>query len=292
MPISATRSRRRAEPVTGVPGDPPAEGASERPAVAAPETIDGREVRRDGFYGGRFTVFQPKGWGYRSGLDALLLAACFAPATSGRIVDLGAGSGVVGMAAAERAAEATVTLVEAEPVMASLCRHSLAMAENSALAARLSVAEIDISARRAEREAAGLMDCAFDLVLTNPPFHPANHRRSPDPVRERALSAGMPLERWLAVAAALLAPKGRLVTVLRADLLGGAIAALEPRLGGLAVVPVHTRMGAPAERILIAGTRGSKAPLRLLPGIALGDADGASTPLSREIAAGTAEIAI
>ena len=257
-------------------------------------TIDGRPVRLDAFHGGGFAVFQPKGWGYRSGLDAMLLAACVAPDFDGRIADLGAGSGVVGLAAAFRAPAAAVTLAEAQPIMAMLCRHSLALPQNAALVARLSIAEIDIGAGRPAREAAGLCDSAFDLVLTNPPFHPANHRRPPDPVRDKALFAenGMSLDRWFAIAAALLAPKGRLVTVLRADRLGEVLQALEPRLGAVTVLPVHTRTGAPAERVLVAARQGTRAPLRLLEGIALDDGAGRPTELSEQIAGGIATLAL
>ncbi|WP_245308834.1 methyltransferase [Aurantimonas sp. 22II-16-19i] len=266
--------------------------ASATTEAAPPDEPDDRPVRLDAFYGGAFAVLQPKGWGYRSGLDALLLAAAVPARTSGRIADLGAGSGVVGLAAAARAPAAHVTLVEAQPVMAALCRRSLALAENARLAPRLAIAHVDIAERRATREAAGLTDGVFDLVLTNPPFHPANHRRPPDPVRERALfpADDMPLDRWLAVAAALLSPRGRLVTVLRADRLGEALAALQPRLGGLAILPVHTRVGAPAERIVVAARKGTRAPLRLLEGIAAADGAGKTNDLALRISAGTADL--
>ncbi|MCE7027668.1 tRNA1(Val) (adenine(37)-N6)-methyltransferase [Jiella avicenniae] len=255
-------------------------------------TIDGRPVRLDAFHDGGFAVFQPKGWGYRSGLDAMLLCACVAPGFAGRIADLGAGSGVVGFGAALRAPEASVALVEAQPIMASLCRQSLALPQNAHLARRIAVAEIDIGSGRPSREAAGLGDSAFDLVLTNPPFHPANHRRPPDPVRERALfpADGMSLGRWFAVAAALLAPKGRLVAVLRTDRLGEVLQAIEPRFGEATVLPVHGRAGAPAERVVVAARKGTRAPLRLLEGIALDDGAGGPTALSGKIARGIATL--
>ncbi|WAP70225.1 tRNA1(Val) (adenine(37)-N6)-methyltransferase [Jiella pelagia] len=256
--------------------------------------IDGRPVRLDAFYGGGFAVFQPRGWGYRSGLDAMLLAACVSPAFAGNVADLGAGSGVVGLAAAFRATGAAVTLAEAQPIMTALCRHSLALPHNAAAAGRLSVVAVDIGAGRPAREAAGLNDSTYDLVLTNPPFHPSNHRRPPDQVRDRALFAAedMSLDRWFTVAAALLAPKGRLVAVLRADLLGAALGALEPRLGAVTVLPAHTKAGTPAERILVSARKGTRAPMRLLEGICLHDFDGRPTMLSQDIAGGTATLAL
>ncbi|MBO0904499.1 tRNA1(Val) (adenine(37)-N6)-methyltransferase [Jiella sonneratiae] len=260
--------------------------------------IGDRPVRLDAFCGGGFSLYQPKGWGYRSGLDAMLLAACVAEGFDGRIADLGAGSGAAGFAAAHRAPAARVTLAEVQPTMAALCRRSLTFAGNAAVASRIAVAEVDLRTARGSREAAGLADAGFDLVLTNPPFHAPGDRRPPDPVRDRALFASddLPLARWFAVAAALLSGKGRLVAVLRTDCLGPAIAALDGRsggrLGGVTVLPVHTRAGAPAERILIAAAKDSRAPLTLIEAIVLNDAAGRPTLLSDAIAGGRATLAL
>ena len=63
-------------------------------------------------------MLQPQN-GYRAGLDAVLLAAA-APATPGiRVLDVGAGVGVVGLAVARRIADAHVTLVERDPLLAA-----------------------------------------------------------------------------------------------------------------------------------------------------------------------------
>lgn len=251
-------------------------------------------ARVDTFHGGRFAVRQPVGWGYRSGLDAMLLAACVPTESSGRIVDIGAGAGVVGLGAASRAIEAEITLVESRPEMAGLARQSLQLEENAAISRRVRVVELDIGAKRAQREAAGLDDTSFDLVLTNPPFHPQDHRRPVDPSRNAALfgEGEVSLERWLSISAALLSPRGRMAMICRADLLGEALAAISDRLGDLRILPVHTRHGAPASRVLIAGTRGSQAPLCLLPGIDLRALDGSETMLAREISAGSVTLGL
>ena len=60
----------------------------------------------------------------------------------------------------------------------------------------------------------------------------------------------------------------------RADALPALLPAFAGRLGDLALRPVHPRADAPAIRLLISGTKGSKAPLRLLPGLTLHEADG------------------
>ena len=62
------------------------------------------------------------------------------------------------------------------------------------------------------------------------------------------------------------------------------------KLGGLAILPVHTRVGAPAERIVVAARTGTRAPLRLLEGIAAADGAGKTNDLALRISAGTADL--
>ena len=43
------------------------------------------------------------------------------------------------------------------------------------------------------------------------------------------------------------------------------------RFGGICVLPLHPRADEPAKRIIVSGIKGSKQPLRLLPGVVLHD---------------------
>ena len=60
------------------------------------------------------------------------------------------------------------------------------------------------------------------------------------------------------------------------------------RLGAVAMRPVHPRSDADAIRVLVTGVKGSRAPLRFLPPLALHDASGAFTPLSEAVHRGEA----
>ncbi|RIX98815.1 methyltransferase [Aureimonas flava] len=228
-------------------------------------------VTCDAFLGGAFHLLQPARGGLRSGDDALLLAATVEPGQGGLAADLGSGAGAVALAAAVRAPGLHVVLAERNRAMAELARGTLALPENAALAGRLHLAELDLLQPRPAREAAGLADAAFDLVLTNPPFHPAGGRVSPHPMRASAKGVPDPAftGRWLAVAAALLRHGGALRMIGRPDQLAEIARACDNRLGGLCVRAVHSDAHAPAIRILVAATRGSRAPLRLLPPLVL-----------------------
>ena len=75
----------------------------------------------------------------------------------------------------------------------------------------------------------------------------------------------------------MLGPAGRLVMIHRPDALGAILAAIKSRLGGVAILPVYPTLGASAHRLLVSGVKGSKAPLRLAPGLILHGADGRLT---------------
>jgi tRNA1(Val) A37 N6-methylase TrmN6 len=219
--------------------------------------------------------------GHRVGLDAVLLtAAAWGPAPRG-IVDVGAGVGAVGLALARHYPGAEVDLVEIDPETAALAR---ANAEANGLTARVVAADV---LSPPSRRAAGLVDGAADLVATNPPFYDAATARiSPDPARARAHALAAPLSDWLRASLALLAPGGRFAMIHRADALPEIYAALERRLGAVAVRPVHPRADADAIRVLVTGVKGSRAPPRLLPSLVLHKADGRATPAAAALHAG------
>ena len=87
-----------------------------------------------------------------------------------------------------------------------------------------------------------------------------------------------PLAGWIRACLALLAPGGTFVMIHRPDALPAILAAADSRLGALALLPVHPRADAPAHRLLVSGRKGSKAPLRIVPGLVLHGADGRLTP--------------
>lgn len=262
----------------------PAESeASPEPAI---------ETTVDGFYAGRFHLLQPKRRGFRAGLDSLLLAASLPATRQGPAADLGAGAGAAGLAAAVRCPGLRISLIENDSLMAELARRSVALPGNAALAARLTVVEADLLGGRAARLAAGLADGGFRTVLTNPPFHPAGGRRSPDALRDAARAVRGPrfLTEWIRTAAALLETGGLFAMIARPDGLEDILSAAANRLGDLRIVPVHSRAGHPAIRILVHARKGSRAMLSLLPPVVLNDAGGQATPLSRAIATGEAAI--
>jgi tRNA1(Val) A37 N6-methylase TrmN6 len=223
----------------------------------------------DAALGGRLILRQPAR-GHRFGHDAILLAAS-TPAAAGEVaIDLGAGVGAAGLAVARRVAGITVRLVEIDPELADLAGENAA---RNGFGDRVTAHALDVAAAPA---AAGLDPGHVDRVLMNPPFHEAGRAQaSPDARRRVAhVAPAGALATWLGTAALLLRPGGTLTLIYRADGLGELVGALEPAFGAVAVQPVHPKPGAAAIRILLRATKGSSAPLSLLPGLVLNGEDG------------------
>jgi tRNA1(Val) A37 N6-methylase TrmN6 len=231
-------------------------------------------LSEDRWLGGRLVLLQPKR-GHRVGTDAALLVAAAGDARQGRIVDVGAGVGAVGLALAQRNPLASVDLVEIDPELTALAKGN---AERNGLQERTRVLRLDVLNPR-ERRDAGLAEPA-SCVVTNPPFFDANAvRASPDEGKARAhvlagAEAGATLADWIQASLAMLAPGGRFVMIHRPEALSAILAAIGRRLGALALLPVHPTIGASAHRLLVSGVKGSKAPLRIAPGLVLHGADG------------------
>lgn len=224
----------------------------------------------DAFHRGRFHLVQPKGRGHRAGMDAMLLAALVDAQGPVRVADLGAGAGAAGMAVAARLEAAAVTLYERSAEMAAYARKSLALAENAAIRDRVCVVEADVTLKGRARVAAGLPDDAFDHVIMNPPFNDASDRRTPDALRAEAhaMTEGL-FEDWLRTAGAILKPGGQVSLIARPQSIGEIVAACGRRFGGLEIVPLHPRPGEDAVRVLASAVKGSRARLRLRPGLVM-----------------------
>ena len=235
-------------------------------------TAERSGVTDDAVLGGRLRLLQPAK-GHRIGHDAILLAAATAAKPGEHAVDLGAGVGAAGLAVASRVEGLRVTLVEVDPALVALAADN---AERNGLASRVHVVTLDVGAPARSFAAAGLKPGAADRVLMNPPFQDvARQKLSPDAARRLAHAASADLlPVWIRTAARLLSARGVLTLIWRADGLADVLAALGRGFGGVAMVPVHPKPGAPAIRILVRAAKQSRAPLTIYPGLMLNDVDG------------------
>ncbi|KAA6204713.1 MAG: methyltransferase [Candidatus Tokpelaia sp.] len=233
------------------------------------------DYSRDIFHRGRFCLIQPRRCGHRSGIDAMILAACLPRDFAGLAADFGAGSGAVGLAALARCRQARLALVENSAFMLDYTQKTLNEPLNAAFAGRVRLIAADIGLKGQARAFAGLADNMFDFVLMNPPFNDRRDRPTPDDEKARAhiLREGL-LEDWLRTAAVTLRPQGGLALIARPQSLNDVLAACRGRFGALQIVPVYPREEHAAIRFILRGIRGSRSALQFMPPLILHGADG------------------
>jgi tRNA1Val (adenine37-N6)-methyltransferase len=210
------------------------------------------ELSRDAFLGGRLHLWQPLK-GYRAATDPVLLAAACPAAPGKTVLDLGCGAGTAALCLATRVPGVLLTGLELQPDYAALARRNAA--ENGLA---LEVVEGDLAAMPAA------LRRGFDHVIANPPYYPKGGTPSPQPGRDLALRAEVPLAEWVAAAARRLSPGGWLTMILGTDGLPEVLAALSPRLGSAAVLPLAARKDRPALRVILQARKGGRAGFRLL----------------------------
>lgn len=222
-----------------------------------------------GFLGGRLSLLQPAR-GHRAGTDAILLAAAAPRESCGLVLDLGAGVGAAGLAIAATRPATTIGLVEKEPDLAGLAQENLRL---NGFLDRGRVYQADLLSP-VSRRAAGLLDGAAALIITNPPFHdPGRVRLSPRQDKRRAHAMGdagpAALARWIRASLALAEPGGSLILIHRPDVLPVILESLAGRAGNITILPVQPRDGALAIRVLVRARKGSRAPLVIAPALVL-----------------------
>jgi tRNA1Val (adenine37-N6)-methyltransferase len=217
------------------------------------------------FLDGRVAVEQPE-TGFRSGTDAVMLAAAV-PAQPGQsVLELGAGSGTASLCLAHRVPSLLVTGVEIDADVAQLA------SRNAGTKARIVRADIFDLPPELRRD--------FDHVFANPPFH-ENGQQSPDPARARALSDDGSLSQWLSLGLQRTVSGGFFTAIIRADRIPEALAALGQK--GVNLLPLWPRAGMAAKRAILLARKGSKAPFHLLSGLVLHEADGRYTDETQAI---------
>lgn len=207
-------------------------------------------LTKDAFLGGKLHLLQPK-FGYRAGVDSVLLAASV-PAVAGQtVLDLGCGVGAAGLCLAARVPDVQLTGIEVQQEYAELAKRNGGDAIDVVVA---DLADLPLTVRQKQ----------FDHVLANPPYYDrAASRAATDMGREAALGEATPLAVWVKVAAKRLAPKGYAHFIHRVERLPEILAAMSPRLGSVEVLPLSPRVGRAAELVIVRGRKNGRAAFRL-----------------------------
>ena len=220
------------------------------------------------FLGGRVRARQPE-TGFRSGTDAVLLAAAVPAQAGEQVLELGAGSGVATLCLAARVSGLTALGVELDDGLADLARQN---ALASGLEAEFACADIFALPPVLKRD--------FDQVFANPPFH-GEGQHPPHPTRARALMDNGTLRQWLNIGLQRTVSGGYFTSIFRADRLAEVLGGFSGV--GVNIMPIWPRAGTPAKRVILLARKGSRAPSELLPGLVLHEADGRYTDAAEAV---------
>lgn len=217
------------------------------------------EVTRDAFLGGKVHVFQPRK-GFRSGVDAVLLAASVQARAGDHVLELGCGVGVAALCLHARVPGLRLTGVEVQAAYAALAEKNAA-----SNGAALQVVCADLRALPG-----ALRQQQFTHVMMNPPyFDRASGPSAVDRGRDTALAGDTPLGDWLDVALRRLAPKGTLTLIQHITRLPEVLAHLQGRLGSLRLLPIAGRDSTRPNLFILQGRHSGKAPFALQPTLTL-----------------------
>jgi tRNA1(Val) A37 N6-methylase TrmN6 len=164
-----------------------------------------------------------------------------------------------------------VTAVEIDPALCALARSN---AGRNGFVSRFETVQADVTAAGKVLDAAGLHRESYDHVIANPPFHAAGTVRTAASKATAHVMHKDSLHAWIGFLTAMAAPRGSITLIHRPEALGALVKLLEGRFGDVAVFPLFPRQDEAASRIILQGRKGSRAPLRLLPGLILHEADG------------------
>ena len=234
------------------------------------------EETLDSILGGALRLYQPRR-GYRFSVEAVLLARFAAARPAARVLELGAGCGVVALMFAALARPREVVALEIQRALAAL------IARNAALNGLGVVRAVcaDLRSRRALNAAGG-----FDLVLANPPFRARESGRE-SPLAGRRLARGeaaATLEDFVAAAARYARHGGHAAFVFAAARSAELISALRAhRLEPKRIRFVHPYPAARASTMLVEARKGGGVEVEVEPALVMYDAPGVYSDEARAL---------
>ncbi|MBO7605334.1 MAG: methyltransferase domain-containing protein [Elusimicrobiaceae bacterium] len=213
-------------------------------------------ITNDYLLGKKVKIFQKKD-GYKTSSDAVLLSSFVQSAKDGyHILDVGSATGGISLCLAYRLKNANIAGFEIQPDLADLANLS---AEANGFS-NLKYFTHDIKQKKAPFDF-----CSFDAVVTNPPYAKDG---SVSPNKSKALAHtqnDMTLEQWLSFCLKMLKPFGKLYLIHKAEALDEILNILYQKTGDITILPIYSKKGQNATRVIIRAQKDSKAPLKILP---------------------------
>ncbi len=212
---------------------------------------------------------------YRASVDAVFLSALVGRAAPGeRILDVGSGTGAVSLCLAHRFPNCQITGLELQPRLAELSNLS---ADANGFT-NLCYLNCDIRNPLPEIE-----NGSFHHVITNPPYS-RGEMPSPNPSKATAHNfKQFDLPSWIDFCLKKIRPQGYFYIINRAEAIDNILFCLHGKTGNISIVPLYSKAGQPAKRVLIRARKNSKAPARIMPGLIVHNEKGGYSQAAEKI---------
>lgn len=208
----------------------------------------------------KIKIFQPKD-GYRAAIDAVFLSSIIDESKireADKILDVGSGTGAVSLCLAYRLKQKklNITGLEIQSQLADLSNKS---AKENGFDNFLHYDVCDI------RQKTSLVAGSYDFVVTNPPF--SDHdMTSPNESKKFAHNhQDFDLTSWLSFALKMLKPKGYIALIHRTEALNEIVSAMYNKAGNIQILPLYSKEGQRAKRIIVLAQKGSHGVTSILP---------------------------
>lgn len=209
------------------------------------------------FLGGKLKVYQPKK-GFRFGIDSVILAYFLNLKPFQKILEVGAGSGIISLIALTRFSRCKIWALEREPTFIECLKKNVLL---NNFKERFFIITGDFSLPPFKFE-------SFDVLFSNPPYFEAGRgRESPYEEKNRACrEKNLDLEGFIKKTSQLLKNRGNLFLVFTAYRMAELIYLLKKyRLEPKTLRLVHSYPGKEARLVLIRAVKNGGKELRILP---------------------------
>lgn len=211
-------------------------------------------------------------------MDSVLLARFVSVRRSDRVLELGAGSGVVSLAIAALHGPREIVAIEIQPELVAM------VDRNAQLNGFASIQAIEADLRKIKH--IKVRANSFDVVIANPPYRARNAgRESPNEKRRIARSeTASTLEDFVMATARYARGGGRAAFVFVADRFAELISIVrEHRMEPKRIRFVHPYMNKPATTVLLEARKGGGVEVCVEPPLILYDAPGVYSRQAREL---------
>jgi tRNA1(Val) A37 N6-methylase TrmN6 len=212
--------------------------------------------------------------GFKTSIDAVLLAAACPAKQGDSILDLGCGVGSAGLSVLTRVPDTTLTGIDIQSDHIDL---AIQNATDNGFHTRAQFIEASIKT---------FSGTSMNHVICNPPYLKSGHYNdSPTPSKDTAITMAddVTLDDWVTCAFNHIKGQGSFTIIHRADQVDQIIQALGKRFGGTEIIPLWPKTSTDAKRVIIRTYKHRKSSARLHAGLTLHDENGDYTSEARAI---------